>query len=63
MHYNESDCEPLLGNDRGSEETKVRVIKYIWYICIMDRNFSIVDEYYMPIFHIIAEFNRLSTPW
>lgn len=29
---------------------------------IMKRNFYIVNEYYMPIFYITAEFNRLSTP-
>lgn len=34
MHYNESDCEPLLGNDRGSEATKVSVIIYIYIIYI-----------------------------
>lgn len=38
MHYNESDCEPLLGNDRGSEATKVSVIKYIMYIDIYIKN-------------------------
>lgn len=34
MHYNESDCEPLLGNDRGSEATKVSVIIECNYIYI-----------------------------
>lgn len=28
MHYNETDCEPLLGNDRGSEATKVSLNKH-----------------------------------
>lgn len=38
MHYNESDCEPLLGNDRGSEATKVSVIIYIMHIDIDIKN-------------------------
>lgn len=39
MHYNVSDCEPLLGNDRGSEATKVRkVLSIIYYMYIIERN-------------------------
>ncbi|XP_062135866.1 probable peptidoglycan muropeptide transporter SLC46 [Drosophila sulfurigaster albostrigata] len=44
MHYNESDCEPLLGNDRGSEATKKLEVKVQSYSADITMAISLLES-------------------
>ncbi|EDW58819.1 probable peptidoglycan muropeptide transporter SLC46 [Drosophila virilis] len=44
MHYNETDCEPLLGNDRGSEATKRLEIKVQGYSADITMAISLLES-------------------
>ncbi|EDW02470.1 proton-coupled folate transporter [Drosophila grimshawi] len=44
MHYNASDCEPLLGNDRGSEETKKLELKVQAYSTNITMAISLLES-------------------
>ncbi|KAH8261430.1 hypothetical protein KR044_009085 [Drosophila immigrans] len=44
MHYNETDCEPLLGNDRGSEATKKLEVKVQAYSADITMAISLLES-------------------
>ncbi|KAL7736108.1 hypothetical protein ACLKA6_003842 [Drosophila palustris] len=44
MHYNETDCEPLLGNDRGSEATKKLEVKVQAYSTNITMAISLLES-------------------